>query len=95
MVVLGAGLIIAHDMLSFSIIFFVSTAWALRASRERELQKTNEPDEVANAGPLRTSISSGGAKKQRKDCQGQSKTRPLWRSKTRPVGSDEVVGFAG
>ncbi len=66
MVVLGAGLMVAHDMLSFSIIFLVSTAWALRASRERELQKTNEQDAVANAGSPRTSRSSGRAKTERK-----------------------------
>jgi hypothetical protein len=29
------------------------------------------------------------------DCQGQSKTRPPGRSKSRPVDSLEVVGFAG
>jgi hypothetical protein len=66
MVVLGAGLMVAHDMLSFSIIFLVSTAWALRASRVRELQKTNELDLAANAGSPRTSRSSGRAKTKRK-----------------------------
>ena len=66
MVVLGAGLMVAHDMLSFSIIFLVSTACALRASRERELQKTNEQDAVANAGAPRTSRSSVRAKAERK-----------------------------
>jgi hypothetical protein len=29
------------------------------------------------------------------DCQGQSKTRPQWPSKSRPVAVCEVVGFAG
>ena len=28
-------------------------------------------------------------------CQGRSKTRPLWRSKSRPVDRCEVVGYAG
>ena len=66
MVVLGAGLMVAHDMLSFSIIFLVSTAWALRAGREREVQKTNEQDAVANAGSPRTSRRPGRAKTERK-----------------------------
>ena len=66
MVVLGAGLMVAHDMLSFSIIFLVSTAWALRTGRERELQKTNEQDAVANAEAPRTSKRSVRAKSERK-----------------------------
>jgi hypothetical protein len=67
MVVLGAGLMVAHDMLTCSIILLVSTAWALRASRVRELQKTNERDAVKNAGSPRIPRSSGRAKPQRKD----------------------------
>jgi hypothetical protein len=66
MVVLGAGLMVAHDMLTCSIIFLVSTALALRASRERELQKTNEQDAFAIAGSPRKSRSSGRAKTERK-----------------------------
>jgi predicted phosphodiesterase len=46
LVVLGAALMVAHDMLSFSIIFLVSTAWALRASRKREVAAASTPPAV-------------------------------------------------
>jgi len=48
LVVLGAALMVAHDMLSYSIIFFVSTAWALRASRKREIAAST-PQAVMDA----------------------------------------------
>jgi len=67
MVVLGAGLMVVHDMLTCSIVLFVSTAWALRASRERELRETNERDAVATAGSPRIPRCAGRAKTQRKD----------------------------
>ena len=49
LVVLGAALMVAHDMLSYSVIFLVSTAWALRASRKREVEAASTSQAVVNA----------------------------------------------
>lgn len=53
LVVLGAALMVAHDMLSYSIIFFVSTAWALRASRKQEVAEASTPPAVMDAASPR------------------------------------------
>jgi hypothetical protein len=49
LVVLGAALMVAHDMLSYSVIFLVSTAWALRASRKREVEAASTSQAGVNA----------------------------------------------
>ena len=54
MVVLGSGLMVAHDMLTCSIIFFVSTAWALRANRMQQTLAANPQDAVVKPGLSRT-----------------------------------------
>ena len=46
LVVLGAALMVAQDILSYSIIFFVSTAWASRANRKREVAAASTPQAV-------------------------------------------------
>ena len=67
MVVASAGLVIAHDTVAFSIIFLLSTAWASRASRKREVSAANMQETTANAGAPRTPRSAGRAKARRKD----------------------------
>ena len=54
MAVLGSGLMVAHDMLTCSIIFFVSTAWALRANRVQQTLAANPHDAVVKPGLSRT-----------------------------------------
>lgn len=62
MVVLGAGLIVAHDVLTYSIVVsFVSTAWGRRTSWKREMSVANPQDPVANAGLPRTKRSADSA----------------------------------
>lgn len=41
MVVLGAALMVAHDILTGVIIFFVVATWALQISRQRKPSATN------------------------------------------------------
>lgn len=46
---LGAGLTVAHDMLTCSIFFFLSIAWALRAIGARNLSLEQEQDSGVKA----------------------------------------------
>ena len=62
MAVLGSGLMVAHDMLTCSIIFFVSTAWALRANRMQQALAANPQDTVAKPGLPRTLRAANKAK---------------------------------
>ena len=67
MVVLGAVLMVARDMLGFSIIFFMSTAWALQATSKRNLPAENEQGAVAKSGSQRGPSRAGRVKTQQKD----------------------------
>jgi hypothetical protein len=67
MVVLGAVLMVAHDMLGFSIIFYMCTAWALRANSKRDLPATNEQCIVSASRSRRTSSRTGRVKTRQED----------------------------
>jgi uncharacterized membrane protein YhaH (DUF805 family) len=49
MVLLGAVLMVVHDVLTGAIMFFVSAAWASRISRQRESSTTNTREEDARS----------------------------------------------
>ena len=67
LVVLGAALMVAHDMLSYSVIFLVSTAWALRASRKREVEAASTSQAGVNAESARDSKARERAKTPRRN----------------------------
>jgi hypothetical protein len=66
-IVASAGLMIAHDTVAFTIIFLLSTSWASRAIREREVSAANTQEATADTGSPRTPRSGGRARARRKD----------------------------
>ena len=66
MIVLGAGLMVAHDMLAYSIFFLVTTAWACEQVGSAKLQ-TNTENTVAKAESLRNPNAGERARKRRRN----------------------------
>lgn len=66
MIVVGAALMIAHDIVAFTVIFLFSTAWNSRANRKREAERVNLQAPVANAGSPRTTRSADNPKSRQK-----------------------------
>lgn len=56
MAALGTGLMVAHDMLFYSIVFVVTTAWALRASRKREVSEMGRQEAIAKSESMRKPV---------------------------------------
>ncbi len=65
MAVLGAALMVAHDMLTGAIFFYVAAAWALRSSRQREVQANQE--RVPQSKLQQIANSSGRNRRERRD----------------------------
>jgi hypothetical protein len=68
--------------------------WANEAGHTRHVQ--SKAWLAAGYMTSKVDLSNKSVKFVRDDCQGRSKTRPLWRSKSRPVeGLLSVVGLSG
>lgn len=67
MAVLGAALMVAHDMLTGAIFFLVSAAWALRSSRQREIQARKLQEHVAQSELQHIAKVSGRNRTKRRD----------------------------